>query len=257
MQHGLALDFSLGLKTKGIKTIMNADGMIRSEKKQNVAEVLFDFEGTLVDFQWKPQQAIEETLEALESIGFHREHYGETPTYAIIFNSVQKRLEEEKGSGPAAAAAALVDKIYDRYDADALSRWNIYPDTIEALQELRKLGFKMGLVSNIGKTALDAAVDRLGLRGQLSVLISRSDVTRQKPHAQGLLKAAALLNVPPSRCILIGDSREDVGAARNAGMLAGHLRGGQHSAESMRESPADLEIDRLGELPLLLNRVGS
>ena len=236
---------------------MNTGGVMQSEKKLDVAEVLFDFEGTLVDFQWKPQQAVEETLEALETLGFRREHYGETPTYATIFNSIQQCLQQEKGSGPATAAAALVDDIYDKYDADALSRWNIYPDTIEALQGLKQRGFKMGLVSNIGRTALEAAMDRLGLTNHLSVMISRSDVTRQKPHAQGLLKAAAMLGVQPSLCILIGDSREDVGAARNAGMLAGHLRGGQHSAESMRESPADLEIDRLGELPLLLNRVGS
>ena len=30
---------------------MNADGAARSEKKLDVVEVLFDFEGTLVDFQ--------------------------------------------------------------------------------------------------------------------------------------------------------------------------------------------------------------
>jgi phosphoglycolate phosphatase len=103
--------------------------------------------------------------------------------------------------------------------------------------------------------ALQETMDRLDLTRHLEVMISRSDVTRQKPHAQGLLKAATMLGVEPSQCIFIGDSREDVGAARNAGMLAGHLKGGQHSTESMRESPAELEIDALSQLPLLLPRV--
>ena len=234
---------------------MNANGVTQSEKKLDVEEVLFDFEGTLVDFQWSCEQAIEETLEALQSIGFHRDRYGENPTYATIFNSTQKLLEQEKESGEIAAAAALIDDIYDKYDADAGTRWNIYPDTIQMLQELKELGFRMGLVSNIGKKALQTTMDRLDLTRHLEVMISRSDVTRQKPHAQGLLKAAERLGVQPSQCILIGDSREDVGAARNAGMLAGHLKGGQHSVESMSDSPADLEIDRLSQLPHLLHRV--
>ena len=159
-------------------TAATVNGFATSQKKLGVREIFFDFEGTLVDFQWNVSQAIEETLQALKERGFHRERFGENPTYATIFNSIQKRLEKEGGKGPLAAAAAVVDDIYDKYDADAGSRWGIYPDTIQMLEALAGLGFKMGLVSNIGRKALQATMDRLDLTRHLAVTVSRSVAAR-------------------------------------------------------------------------------
>jgi len=219
-----------------------------------VKAVLFDFEGTLVDFQWQLEPAVKETLEALSKAGLQRQWYGEKPRYAHIYNHTLDLVEQGKGQGPSGSAAALVDIIYDRYDADALTRWNLYPDTLEMLGKLRNQGFKMALVSNVGKTSLQAAMENLGLSDLIQVVISRDDVSRIKPHPEGLLAAAKSLGVVPGEALFIGDSRNDVGAARRAGMLAGYLRGGEDSPESMALFPADIELDKLLRLPQILAR---
>ena len=221
-------------------------------KTSTVREVLFDFEGTLVDFQWQLEPAVRETLEALSKTGLQRQWYGEKPGYAHIYNHTLDLVEQGKGPGSSGSAAASVDIIYDRYDADALTRWDLYPDTLEMLGKLRNQGFKMALVSNVGKTSLQAAMEKLGLSDLIQVVISRDDVSRIKPHPEGLLTAAKALDVAPGEALFIGDSRNDVGAARSAGMLAGYLRGGEDSPEAMALFPADLELDALHQLPPIL-----
>ena len=219
-----------------------------------VKAVLFDFEGTLVDFQWQLEPAVSETLESISKTGLQRQWYGEKPGYAHIYNHTLDLLEQGKGQGSSVSETASVDVIYDRYDADALTRWNLYPDTLEMLGKLRNQGFKMALVSNVGKTSLQAAMEKLGLSHLIQVVISRDDVSRIKPHPEGLLAAAKALGVSPGEALFIGDSRNDVDAARRAGMLAGYLRGGEDAPESMVLFPADIELDKLLQLPPILAR---
>jgi phosphoglycolate phosphatase len=95
-------------------------------------------------------------------------------------------------------------------------------------------------------------MEKLGLSDLIQVVISRDDVSRIKPHPEGLLTAAKALDVAPGEALFIGDSRNDVGAARSAGMLAGYLRGGEDSPEAMALFPADLELDALHQLPPIL-----
>jgi phosphoglycolate phosphatase len=223
----------------------------------NVKAVFFDFEGTLVDFQWQLKPAVEESLEALSGIGFKREWYGSDPSYAYLYNHTRKLSLESKGEAGLAADMAVIDRIYDKYDADALTRWNLYPDTLETLTALDRMGFQLGLISNIGRSALDAAIQRLDLSGRISVVISRDEVNELKPSPEGLLRAAAACTVEPGNCIFIGDSRNDVGAARKAGMLAAYLSGGEDTPEDMTRQPADVEIDRLSRLPAILHCIDS
>ena len=220
-----------------------------------VEAVLFDFEGTLVNFQWQLKPAVEECVAALEAIGFKREWYGPSPNYATIYNETLRFCRKGRAQADASRAMDMIDAIYDKYDADAGSRWALYPDTLDMLSELGGQGFQMGLVSNIGKKALHEAMDRLALSDRLIVIISRNDVEQLKPHAGGLIQAAAALAVRPAHTIFIGDSRKDVVAARHAGMLAGFLNGGEDSRQAMREAPADIEINRLSELPKRLARM--
>lgn len=218
-----------------------------------VKEVLFDFEGTLVDFQWQLKSAIEECLTALEGEGFKRQWYGDIPTYPLIYNETLSLSQKGHGKGDPKLDMAIIDEIYDKYDGLAMSHWKVYPDTVETLAVMKKAGFQMGIVSNIGGNALHSTINRLGLSDFFRIVITRNDVDRLKPNPEGLVKAAAYLGVAPANVILIGDSLDDVGAARNAGMLAGYLAGGQDSKETMTKNPADMEITHLMQLPDLIS----
>ena len=235
-------------------------GLERSEsesanKTLKVKEVFFDFEGTVVDFQWQLIPAVEECLAELDRVGFNPDLYGSDPSYAHIYNHTLELVRKGKGNNDTPSVMAIIDKVYDKYDADAQTRWNLYPDTLDVLEKLKEKGFRMGIISNIGQESLQTAMDRLGLSVWLEIVISRDDVEQIKPHPEGLIRAARTLEVDPAQSIFIGDSLNDIGAARSAGMLAGFIRGGQDSLETMARLPADLEIDNLTQLTSFLDRV--
>lgn len=104
---------------------------------------------------------------------------------ADIYNHTHRLSMEGKGQGQIDKDLAIVSSIYDKYDADAQSRWNLYADTAEMLKALRHKGFQLGVVSNIGRASLDAAIKRLRLAHLVAVVISRNEVTQLKPDPGG------------------------------------------------------------------------
>jgi len=51
-----------------------------------------------------------------------------------------------------------------------------------------------------------------------NVLITAEKITQGKPHPQGYLKAASMLNIDPKQCLVFEDAPQGLKAARTAGM---------------------------------------
>ena len=58
-------------------------------------------------------------------------------------------------------------------------------------------------------------------------VITRNDVRRLKPSPESLHLASKALKVNPDSVLFIGDSFDDIGAARAAGMKCCFIKGGQ------------------------------
>jgi HAD superfamily hydrolase (TIGR01509 family) len=82
----------------------------------------------------------------------------------------------------------------------------------------RHAGVPMGVASNAEAANLDFVLSLAGVRDCFSVLVSGHDVQRPKPYPDIYLKAASLLGLPASDCIVFEDSETGVAAARAAGM---------------------------------------
>ena len=67
---------------------------------------------------------------------------------------------------------------------------------------------------------IDFVLDNLSLRHYFKAIVSADDVQESKPHPETYLKAAELLKVKPSACIVFEDAPKGVEAALNAGMPA-------------------------------------
>ena len=63
-------------------------------------------------------------------------------------------------------------------------------------------------------------LDNLNIRHYFKTIVSADDVLLSKPHPETFLKAADLLNVPPTDCIVFEDVPKGAEAAANAGMKA-------------------------------------
>lgn len=123
-----------------------------------------------------------------------------------------------------------------------------YADAIATLEELRRRGFVLGLVSNctcqvgdiIRAHGFDRYVDAMALSFELGVA---------KPDAAIFLAACKLLDISPQEAVFVADGAEgELGAARSLGMLAVLV---QHDDQNPRERTTDschFRISHLAEL---------
>src|SRR4030042_6645855 len=119
---------------------------------KEVESILFDFEGTLVDLQWNLQGAVKEHLERLRPLGFRIQRLRGMNYSTLMLEAM--RMAQEIGQS-ADRVREKIGAIYDRFDEDALRRWILREGSEDLLSALKTKGIKMGLVSNVGRKALD------------------------------------------------------------------------------------------------------
>ena len=212
--------------------------------RQTCTAIIFDFEGTLVDFQWQLAPAEDQLRRAFAELGFAGEEFSRG-TYATMWNAAAALCATQESM---ARLHQALFPIYDRWDADALSRWAPRPDAVAVLRRLVAAGMRVGMVSNIGRATLVEALRRFDLAGLLSPVVSRDDVTCMKPAAEGILRVLARWQIGPSEMLFVGDSLADVRGARAAGIPVAIIRGGEAAETAFAENQPDHMISELSEL---------
>ena len=215
------------------------------------ASVLFDFEGTLVDFQWQLEPAEAELRHAFAEFGVAGGVF-ETGNYAAMWNSAADLLAPQ---GRLDELRRALYPIYDRWDMDALERWTPRAGAADLLRRLADRGARAAVVSNVGRKALSIALDRFDFSRWLSPVVSRDEVSSMKPGTEGILQALSALNVADGDALFVGDSRADVFGARAAGMPVAIIRGGEcgeWSGPAFSDARPDHMISQLDEVIGLL-----
>ena len=73
-------------------------------------------------------------------------------------------------------------------------------------------------MSNVGGKTLSKATSKLGIEGYFDFLVSRNDVVNPKPSPEGIHMALERMGEKRGNSVFLGDSLDDVHAARNAGL---------------------------------------
>ncbi|ODU11288.1 MAG: hypothetical protein ABS84_00030 [Rubrivivax sp. SCN 71-131] len=206
--------------------------------------VIFDFEGTLVDFQWQLGPAEEELRRACAALGC-----ATAGSYAQLWNAAVAAGEP---AGRLGEIRRGLQPIYDRWDADAATRWAPRPGAQALLAALAGRGVAAALVSNCGRAAVAGVLSRFHLDEHLLPVICRDDLHFMKPHPEGTQRALASLGLAPHEALFVGDSRTDVHAARAAGVPVAVIRGGECDPDAFADLPPDHWVDELGEILALI-----
>jgi len=92
---------------------------------------------------------------------------------------------------------------------------HLVPGVVEFLRG--QAGRPMAVASNAERANVEAVLGPSGLGGLFRVVLGANEVARPKPHPEIYLRAAELLGVAPSACVVFEDSYAGVEAARAAG----------------------------------------
>lgn len=107
-----------------------------------------------------------------------------------------------------------------RYQEEYLPYLELLPGLHDFLENAYQKGIPMAIGSAAIPFNIDFVLDNLNIRKYFKAIVSADDVELSKPHPETFLKAAQLLGVPPSDCLVFEDVPKGAEAAANAGMQA-------------------------------------
>lgn len=223
---------------------MHREGM-RGSLPEGTRTILFDLEGTLVDFQWDLAGAVRDVLSMLQASGISPDKV-RSRSYSTLMPEAMQLARLFRLS--AESVRQSIGEIYEKYDEDASSRWRLRSGAKEFITRSRKMGIKTGLVSNVGRKTLSRSLMKIGLDGLFDIALCRDDVQWPKPHPEGINLAIKALHSQKSQTLFIGDSLDDINASRNAGIRIIVIEDGESRTEDIRAASPDGIIQTYSEL---------
>ena len=149
----------------------------------------------------------------------------------------------------------LRDSIIERHRTERISRLRPYLGVEELLMQV-SAKYPLGLVTNGSPAVQRFKLERAGLSGFFSAVVTSGDVGFGKPDPKPFLSALESLGVDPDSAVMIGNSwRSDVQGANNLGIAS--IGFNQQSLPSGEGSPPSIEVSSLRQIPEALVALGS
>ncbi|QWG19394.1 HAD family hydrolase [Bradyrhizobium sediminis] len=238
--------------------------MTQSGKAGPIRAILFDKDGTLVDFQRSFGPAVREVMQQLS--GNDAAAYQRLVTASRFVEDGPRLLPDSPliaeptsvygvlwATALGRPANATLFAEIDRLLCDATTRHlTAIGDPGTLLASLAARGYRLGLVTNDAEITARAHARKLGLDGVLEFVAGYDSGFGAKPDPGPVLAFAQAAAVAASEIAVVGDSVHDLAAARAAGAVAiGVLTGPAPSA--VLAPHADAVLGSAAELPAWLD----
>lgn len=153
-----------------------------------------------------------------------------------------------------AVIEAYYPRLLEAYGTKLDVHTVFYDGALEAVEELRRGGYKVAICTNKPEALARELMRRLGALDLFGALVGADTLPVRKPHPEPLLEAARRAGGAPERCLLVGDSDTDRNTARAAGVPCVLVTFGPSGADMAALEPEAL-ISAYSELPQVCARL--
>jgi phosphoglycolate phosphatase len=219
-----------------------------------VKAVMIDLDGTLADTIPDLAEAANMMLRELDRPGLERELLR-----TFVGKGIPKLVERAlagnlEGKVPAALLARALP-IYERCYAEVNGKHTvIFPGVSEGLRTLRAMQLPLACVTNKAERFTLALLEHLQLARCFEQVIAGDTLPQKKPDPQPLLYACRGFGIAPGDMLMIGDSVNDVEAARAAGCPVFCVDYGYNEGRDVRELDVDAIVASLIEATRLIQK---
>jgi len=205
---------------------------------------IFDLDGTLLDTLRDLADAVNY---ALRKNGM-QEHSIED-IRRFVGNGVKKLIERAVPDGTDVSTYNNVFSDFRTYYMEhSLDSTKPYDGIRELLQELKKRGCKMAVVSNKMMAATQELVTHFFPEIEVAMGENEAEGIRKKPAPDMVFEALKQLGEDPETAVYIGDSDVDIQTAKNAGLPCISVLWGFRNKDFLQEHGATSFIEHPKEL---------
>jgi phosphoglycolate phosphatase len=210
--------------------------------------VMFDLDGTLMDSVPDLAAAVDKMLMLLgrEPAGIARvRDWVGNGSRVLVRRALAGKLGHEGVSDELAdEALALFMQAYSGgHELTA-----VYPGVRECLDWLREREVKLAIITNKPAQFIEPLLEEKGLAGYFDWLVGGDTLPQQKPDPAALFWVMDRAGVAPGESLFVGDSRNDVWAAKAATVRCVALTYGYNHGEPIADEQPALVLDDLREL---------
>lgn len=221
----------------------------------HVQAVAFDLDGTLVDSVPDLAAAANEMRAVL---GMERLPEATVRSYVGdgIAVLVHRALTDNEHGQADLPLFERGSEVFLRYYADHIAdQTRPYPETEAGLGLLKSLGIPLAVVTNKSDLLAIKLLKALKLEQYFSIVVGGDTLNVRKPSGEPLRHVAGVLGIQTQNMLMVGDSRNDMLAAKDAGCPVAGVTFGYGDMAALSENEATKPDWLIGSLVEIYNQL--
>ncbi len=216
--------------------------------KKNV--LLFDLDGTLVDSAPDLALAVNRTLKDFNLAQCEQSairSWVGNGAKTLIERALSRSIHIDPQLNTTIAQQAL-EKFLSHYQQCLCQDSVLYTDVKQGLYSLKSAGFRLAIITNKPFVFIQPILSGLGISSLFELLVGGDTLPERKPAPTPLHYAISQLKVSAEQCVMIGDSKNDIIAAKAANIDSAALTYGYNYGEDIKQYQPQWCFDNFAEL---------
>ncbi len=180
---------------------------------QTIKLIIFDLDGTLSD-------SLADLTDATNRMRrhFHMADLSAAEVRRMVGEGARKLVERALPGASEDEIAAGLDIFLAYNETHIADKTTLYPGVKEVLDELKRRGKLMAVVSNKNVALCRKLLAILDVDSYFAAVLGADSLPSRKPSPEPLLKLLADFSVPAEHALMVGDSINDIAAGKGAGI---------------------------------------
>lgn len=214
-----------------------------------MALVMFDLDGTLFDTAQEIAESTNRTLRDYDLPPVSQAQvrdwigYGTGWLMAQAWSSVAGAPDEKRWP-------EVMKKFISHYFDCAGTNSRPYPDVLESLEELKRIGVKRAIVTNKERRFTDRLLQAHGLNDTFDMVVSGDTYSVKKPDPAVIYNCMNAVGAVGPESLFVGDSFIDVQTARAARVMCWAVPYGYNMGKPIEEAGPDRIVSTVKEVPV-------
>jgi phosphoglycolate phosphatase len=219
-----------------------------------IRAVILDLDGTLIDTAEEIAAAMDRTLDELRL-----PRVPATEVRNMIGGGVPRLVERAlRHLGVAGIdVGGAIERFEAHYAQTVATTAPLFPGVMAGLEQLEERGFRLAVVTNKPRFFTEQLLERAGILRFFTAVAAGDDGVRKKPHGDMLEAACRAMGTNAGETLMLGDSDNDVAAARAAGCPVWCVPYGYNEGRAARSLRCDRLVETVEEAARLLTGAGA